>query len=206
MIPVGLLAGGPAVAVRGVGVEIRWPARDFRVRGGSLCSWGMASSSLSHRKSSGAGRVRDVFGPVVIGRHGSGVRCARCRSGRMCGVRPVGAMLHIRLGPANGGSLESCGNALALNVVEILPCAERPPLHMGASPLKTNTLGITPESCGKLRIGPRERRAPMCSTPATGPRGSRTAREGPRWEAGPARIPREAAPTAPVPGPEAPVR
>ena len=36
-----------------------------------------------------------------------------------------------------------------LNAVEILPCAERPSLHMGAHTLKIDILGITPESHGK---------------------------------------------------------
>ena len=174
-------------------------------------TFGCAAAPRAH----GEWRHRAFLTGRVPGRAGSVTSSGPSSSGgmgRACGVRgvgrvgcavlgPVGAMLHIRSEPANGGSLESCGNAPALNVVEILPCAERPPLHMGASPLKTNTLGITPESCGKLRIGPRERRAPMCSTPATGPRGSRPAREGPRWEAGPARIPREAAPPHRSPAP-----
>ena len=174
-------------------------------------TFGCAAAPRAH----GEWRHRAFLTGRVPGRAGSVTSSGPSSSGgmgRACGVRgvgrvgcavlrPVEAMLHIRSEPANGGSLESCGNAPALNVVEILPCAERPPLHMGASPLKTNTLGITPESCGKLRIGPRERRAPMCSTPATGPRGSRPAREGPRWEAGPARIPREAAPPHRSPAP-----
>ena len=65
----------------------------------------------------------------------------RGRRARMCGIGPVEAVLHIRLGPAGDGSAESCGNSPALNAVEILPCAERVPLHMGARPLKTSILG-----------------------------------------------------------------
>ena len=60
--------------------------------------------------------------------------------------RAAEAVLHIRPGPAGDGSAESCGNAPAFNAVEILPCAERAPLHMGARPLKTDVLGRTAES------------------------------------------------------------
>ena len=97
----------------------------------------------------------------------------RVLPGSMCGNGPVGAVLHIRSGPVASGSAESCGNASILNAVEILPCAERAPLHMGAHPLKIDILGRIPESCGKLRIGPRGRRSPMCNTPATGSRRTR---------------------------------
>ena len=96
---------------------------------------------------------------------GSGVSGRRCRT--HCAVRGlVGAVLHIRPGPARGRSAESCGNTPALNAVEILPCAERLPLHMGARPLKTDVLGRTAESRGNLSIGPQGRRPSMCNTPA----------------------------------------
>ena len=142
--------------------------------------------------------IRDPFGPIVTGRHGSGVR----RPGR---ARTV---LHIRPEPARGGSAESCGNSPTLNAVEILPCAERAPLHMGARTLKTDVPGRTPESCGNPRIGPRKRRPRMYNAP-------RTAREDPdppesappprpRREPGPARIPQEATPTTPIPDPVSP--
>ena len=61
---------------------------------------------------------------------GRGCQGGRCRY-RACGAGPVGAVLHIRPGPAVGGSAESCGNASAFNAGETLPCADRPPLHMG---------------------------------------------------------------------------
>ena len=51
---------------------------------------------------------------------------ARCGAGR-----GDTAQLHIQPGPAVGGSAESCGNASAFNAGETLPCADRPPLHMG---------------------------------------------------------------------------
>mgnify|MGYP000984844690 CR=1 FL=1 len=86
---------------------------------------------------------------------------------RSCGVGAVGAVLHIRPGPAGGGSAESYGNAPALNAVEALPCAERAALHMGALRLETDILGRTAESCGKSPIGSRGRRPPMCNTPRT---------------------------------------
>ena len=71
-------------------------------------------------------------------------------------------------------------NAPALNAVEALPCAERSPLHMGASPLRTDILGRTAESCGKPVIESRGCPSPMCNTPAAGPRGPRLARQRPR--------------------------
>ena len=43
----------------------------------------------------------------------------------------VEAELHIRPEPVIGRSAESCGNVPAFNAGEILPCAERPSLHMG---------------------------------------------------------------------------
>ena len=116
--------------------------------------------------------------------------CSRCRAGRMCGIGPVGEALHIRPRPAGGGSAESCGNVLAFNTVEILPCAEGSALHMGDRLLKTDVLGRVAESCGKHGIRLRGRPFRMCSTPATGPRSHCTVREGPRREVGPARTPR----------------
>lgn len=108
----------------------------------------------------------------------------------MCGIGPVGEALHIRPRPAGGGSAESCGNVLAFNTVEILPCAEGSALHMGDRLLKTDVLGRVAESCGKHGIRLRGRPFRMCSTPATGPRSPCTVREGPRREVGPARTPR----------------
>ena len=108
----------------------------------------------------------------------------------MCGIGPVGEALHIRPRPAGGGSAESCGNVLAFNTVEILPCAEGSALHMGDRLLKTDVLGRVAESCGKHGIRLRGRPFRMCSTPATGPRRPCTVREGPRREAGPAWTPR----------------
>ena len=113
-----------------------------------------------------------------------------CRAGRMCGIGPVGEVLHIRPRPAGGGSAESCGNVPAFNTVEILPCAEGSALHMGDRPLKTDVLGRVAESCGKHGIRLHGRPFRMCSTPATGPRRPCTVREGPRREAGPAQTPR----------------
>ena len=76
----------------------------------------------------GRGQRRGVARAVLWSR-------PRCRGGghrdRVRGAGPVGTMLHIRPGPAVGGSAESCGNASAFNAGETLPCADRPPLHMG---------------------------------------------------------------------------
>ena len=83
----------------------------------------------------GRGQRRGVARAVLRSR-------PRCRGGRrrdrVCGAGPVGAVLHIRPGPTARGSAESCGNVSAFNVIEILPCADRPPLHMGERRRKVN--------------------------------------------------------------------
>ena len=66
------------------------------------------------------------------------------RRARMCSIGVVEAVLHIQLEPTGGGSAESCGNVPAFNTVEILPCAERFVLHMGACSLKIDVLGVIP--------------------------------------------------------------
>ena len=112
-----------------------------------------------------------------------GVRagCAEPGTGRhrarMCGIGAAEAVLHIRPGPAGGGSAESCGNVPVFNTGEILPCAERPTLHMGARPLETEVLARVPESCGKLEVDPRGRPSPMCNTTARA--GKSSSREAP---------------------------
>ena len=164
-----------------------WPAAAPVVR---ICCKGpdpAGAPSLSRQEYPGVGRERsDDAGGWVCGGCGSAVSGrvlpgSGARSGpatavkkedagrgraRVCGIGAAWAVLHIRPGPAGGGSAESCGNASALNAVGILPCAEGPALHMGARPLKTDVLVRTPESRGKARTGPRGRRPPMCSTPA----------------------------------------
>ena len=156
------------------------------------------SPSLSRRRDPGIGRERcDGAGGRVRGGCGSAVS-GRGRRARMRGIRRAGAVLHIRPGPAGDGSAESRGNSPALNAVEILPCAERVPLHMGARPLKTNILGkprnhaensestrtgdplqcaTAPHGPGRpVRAGwPQRRRG----TPATDPGRSRPARQRP---------------------------
>lgn len=104
-----------------------------------------------------AGGGRGAFEPAGVGfggvtrsrdRCGSPRRCRgsrpRCRGGhcraRMRGIGPTRAVLHIRSGPVDGGSTESCGSAPVLNAVEILPCAERAPVRMRARPLETDIL------------------------------------------------------------------
>ena len=164
-----------------------WPAAALVVR---ICCKGpdpAGAPSLSRQEYPGVGRersddaggwVRCGIGSAVSGRvlPGSGARsgpatvakkedAGRGRA-RVCGIGAAWAVLHIRPGPAGGGSAESCGNASALNAVEVLPCAEGSALHMGACPLKTDVLVRAPESQGKARTGPRGRRPPMCSTPA----------------------------------------
>ena len=85
--------------------------------------------------------------------------------------------MHIRPGPAGGGLAESCGNALALNAVEILPCAERAALHMGARPLKTDILE-EPRNHAENSEPARAGVTLQCATPPHGP--GRTPRGRPR--------------------------
>ena len=150
---------------------------------------------------------------------------------RSCGFGVGRGGLHIRPGSVIEESAESCGNALALNAVEILPCAERVPLHMGARPLKTSilvkprnhaensksTLGGDPLQCATPPHGPGRtpgappENSPGRNSPVTGPGRPRPARQHPLRQA-PAgspnliRTPRETAPTAPAPGSPLPVR
>ena len=104
---------------------------------------------------------RAAAGPTGVGLAVLG----RCCRGRMCGIGSVEAVLHIRSEPVGGGSAESCGNSLAFNAAEILPCAESPCLHMGARALEIDVPVRTAESCGKPGVGPRGSRPPMCNTP-----------------------------------------
>ena len=153
------------------------------------------------------------------------------RRARVCGIGAARAVLHIRSGPVCGGSAESCGNASAFNAVEVLPCAERPALHMGARPLKTDILeeprnhaenpeparagaalqcAAPPHGPGRTPGAPPEN-SPGRNSPTTGPGRPRPARQHPLRQA-PAgspnliRTPRETAPTAPAPGSPLPVR
>mgnify|MGYP000859191501 FL=1 len=130
---------------------------------GSEAGFGVVRCGLLRGRTPGRGFSGEPLG-VVARAAGSGVSGRRCRA--QYAVRgTVGAALHIRPGPARGRSAESCGNTPALNAVEILPCAERLPLHMGARPLKTDVLGRTAKSRGNLSIGPQGRRPSMCNTP-----------------------------------------
>lgn len=79
-------------------------------------------SSTGARGTCGACGI-GVERPGGAGAGAAGTRCAER------GL--VEAELHIRPGPVIGGSAESCGNVPTFNAGEILPCAERPPLHMG---------------------------------------------------------------------------
>ena len=184
------------------------------------------SPSLSRRRDPGIGRERcDGAGGRVRGGCGSAVS-GRGRRARMRGIGRAGAVLHIRRGPAGDGSAESRGNSPALNAVEILPCAERVPLHMGARPLKINILGkprnhaensestragdplqcaTPPHGPGRpVRAGwPQRRRAPP--QPARGDPGPPGSGPPPRPPPG-ARTPRKTAPTAPTPAPGTPLQ
>ena len=104
----------------------------------------------------------------------------------MCGIGATRVVLHIRSGSVGGGSAESCGNASVLNVVEILPCAERAPLHMGAHPLKTDVPG-KPRNRAENPESVRGDAPLRCATPPHGPRRIRLAREGARQEPGPSK-------------------
>ena len=153
------------------------------------------------------------------------------RRARVCGIGAARAVLHIRSGPVCGGSAESCGNASAFNAVEVLPCAERPALHMGARPLKTDILeeprnhaenpeparagaalqcAAPPHGPGRTPGAPPEN-SPGRNSPATGPGRPRPARQqhlrqAPAGSPNLIRTPRETAPTAPAPGPPLLVR
>ena len=122
---------------------------------------GRRSCAAPHRRPELAGS-----GAMVREGGGGSAVSGRAPPGSMCSIGAARAVLHIRPGPAGGGSAESCGNAPTLNAVEILPCAERAPLHMGARPLKTEVLGRVPESCGKHGIRPWGRPSPMCNISA----------------------------------------
>ena len=117
------------------------------------------------------------MGTLWVARAGCAAPGAGCRRPRMCGIGAAEAVLHIRPGPAGGGSAESCGNVPVFNTGEILPCAERPALHMGARPLETEVLARVPESCGKLEVDPRGQPSPMCNTTARA--GKSSSREAP---------------------------
>ena len=79
----------------------------------------------------GSTEARGTCGACGIGvEHPGGAGAGAAGAG--CAERGlVEAELHIRPEPVIGGSAESCGNAPAFNAGEILPCAERPSLHMG---------------------------------------------------------------------------
>ena len=137
--------------------------------------------------------------PDAEGRRAGPDWSARCFRTGVCGggrspvgravSGPVGAVLHIRSGPATGGSAESCGNIPELNAGEILPCAERVPLHMGEHRRKTSDSREPrnhAENPGSVRGGaalrcaiPRDQRY----TP-TGPRPGRRRHRRPRSASG----------------------
>lgn len=113
-----------------------------------------------------AARRRQRRGRSCRRRRGPQSRRRRVRSRFLAiGNGRARAVLHIRPEQAVGESAESCGNISTLNAGEILPCAERPLLHMGAHPLKIDVLERFPESCGKPGIRSRGRRSPMCNPP-----------------------------------------
>ena len=183
------------------------------------------SPGLSRRRDPGVGRERcDGAGGWVRGGCGLAVS-GRGRRVRMCGIGRAGAVLHIRPGPVGGGSVESCGNAPAFNAVEILPCAERAALHMGARSLEIDVLEES-RSHAENSESTRGGDPLQCATPPHGP--GRPVRAGwpQRWRAPPqsargdpgppgsgppprpppgVRTPRKTAPTAPTPTPGTPL-
>ena len=135
----------------GAGLLPRLPRRDVRFAVESTTALSSARRTSRHRGvrrdrlgrewcDGAGGRVRGGCGSAVSGR---GERA------RMCSIGRAEAVLHIRPGPAGGGSAESCGNAPTFNAVEVLPCAEGPALHMGARPLKTDILEEPRNHAGK---------------------------------------------------------
>ena len=172
---------GRRVGVRRTGRRMSLSHQDA-VQGRGIGAEGMVRREVggdarSASGASGAGAMPEVR----PGRAGPG-RCQKCVRGErgqtwMCGVGPGRAVLHIRAGPAGGGLAESCGNALVLNAVEILPCAERAALHMGARPLKTDILE-EPRNHAENSEPARAGVTLQCATPPHGP--GRTPRGRPR--------------------------
>ena len=119
-------------------------------------------------------------------------------AGRVCGIGLVGTELRIRPGPTIGGSAESCGNASAFNAVEILPCADRGPLHMGEHQRKVDDSQESRNHAENSRSA-REGAPLRCAIPPL----SREEPAPPR-EPGPVQIPRSGRrgpPGAPSPAP-----
>ena len=154
----------------GAGLLPRLPRRDVRFAVESTTALSSARRTSRHRGvrrdrlgrewcDGAGGRVRGGCGSAVSGRGGR----ARVR-----GIGRAGAVLHIRPGPVGGGSAESCGNAPAFNAVEILPCAERPALHMGADPLNTGILE-KPRNRAENSKSTRGGDPLRCATPPHGP-------------------------------------
>ena len=116
--------------------------------------------------------MRGLGSALWRGRTGAGQRRVRgvgvVSSGPDMLLGPVGAVLHIRPGSVGGGSVESCGNASALNAVEILPCAGRVPVHMGALPLEIDVLGRVRNHAENSESA-RGSAALECATPPHGP-------------------------------------
>ena len=175
--------------------------------------WGGLGVAVSSSWSSIGSRGAGFEGSIEIGNGpGSAPRVARavlrarprCRGGChrdwVCGAGLIGAVLHIRPGPAVGGSAELCGNALTINAGEILPCAERVPLHMGERQQEDDDLreprnrAENPESDRGVPSLPCANN--LRNRPGEDPARLRVALIG---NPPPARTPQGAAPTAPIP-------
>ena len=114
----------PGRVPRGRALAGRWWVRAGIARPGRV----PRDEDPSFIESTEARGTRGACGIGVEHPGGAGASAA----GAGCAERGlVEAELHIRPEPVIGGSAESCGNAPAFNAGEILPCAERPSLHMG---------------------------------------------------------------------------
>ena len=109
----------------------------------------------------------------------------------LCSIGAGRTVPHIRPGPALGRSARLCKYSPALNGVEILPCADGPPLHMEKITV-TSTIRTSPGITRKARHRPARALLSRVQYPSNRPendptRPMRTPSEILTWELGPAR-------------------
>ena len=111
-------------------------------------------------------------------RRGRGSRCPRvpgaivtafaqheepCPDARACRGRRV---LHTRVRSASVGTAESCGTALSVAIMVLLPCAQTPSPHMGTRPPHT-LITRKAHNSNKNQLPPRKDPTLPCATPTT---------------------------------------
>ena len=109
-----------------------------------------------------------VPGGVILGTGDRMGRAGPLRAGS-AGVRvcPRGWwVLHTRAHRVLVGTAESCGTALSVTVMALLPCAQTPSLHMGTRPPHT-TLTRKARHSNKNQPRPHEGPGLPCATPTT---------------------------------------